>query len=64
MSILATVIDHAGPAGFDGDLSNPTSLAALARELSSSDWQGRMGDPRGAVSDRNVELLVKKPALV
>ncbi len=61
LSIFATVVDHAAPAGFDGNLASPTSLAALARELSASDWHERPVDRRGALEDRNVELLVKAP---
>jgi len=64
LSIFATVIDHAAPASNAGRLADPVSLAALARELSASDWHERTSNRRGAVEDRNVELLVAKPAAV
>jgi metallophosphoesterase (TIGR03767 family) len=61
MSIFATIVDHAGPLSFGGDLSSTTSLAALSRELSANDWQERTDARRGSVEDRNVELLVRAP---
>lgn len=61
MSIFATVIDHAAPAGFDGDLDNPLSLAALSRELSANDPQNDRASHLGADDARNVELLVQAP---
>jgi metallophosphoesterase (TIGR03767 family) len=64
LSIFATIVDHSAAASYDGDLSNPVSLASLARELSANDWHERSDGRRGAPTDRNVELLVAKPALV
>lgn len=62
LSIFATVIDHtAGPA-WDGSTGSPLALASLARELSANDWQDRGDGARGQLADRNVELLVAKPA--
>ncbi|HSV41132.1 MAG TPA: hypothetical protein VLI04_20390 [Nocardioidaceae bacterium] len=64
LSIFATVIDHSAGASFGGNLTDPISLASLARELAANDWQDRTDSRRGLDLDRNVELLVAKPALV
>ena len=61
LSIFTTVIDHAGPADYGGNLSNPVALAGLSRELSVNDPQVNLG-ARGTVADRNTELLVGAPA--
>jgi metallophosphoesterase (TIGR03767 family) len=67
LSIFATILDMAAPAASGGRLDSPTALAALARELAGSDWQSRArpvpGEDgrRGAVADRNVELLLPAP---
>ncbi len=64
LSIFGTVIDSAAPAAHDGRTDSPIMLASLARELSGNDWQSRarpnpgVDGRRGAVEDRNVELLV------
>jgi metallophosphoesterase (TIGR03767 family) len=66
LSIFGTIVDHAAPASWSPNPTSPLELAALARELAMNDWQR---DPetatedgkRGAVSDRNVELLVRAP---
>jgi len=64
LSIFCTMIDHAAPAAYSPTLSNPLTLAALARELSANDPQERGGvtplvdGRRGTLADRNVELLV------
>lgn len=60
-SIFTTILDHAAPPGFDGDLSNPLSLAALAREISANDPQHPETDHIGTPADRNTELLVTSP---
>ncbi|GAA1737040.1 TIGR03767 family metallophosphoesterase [Aeromicrobium alkaliterrae] len=60
-SIFGTLLDHAAPAAFDGDLDNPVSLAALSRELSANDPQTDRAKYRGEVTSRNVELLVQRP---
>ncbi|MFT4189289.1 MAG: TIGR03767 family metallophosphoesterase [Aeromicrobium sp.] len=60
-SIFATLLDHAAPAAFDGDLDNPLSLAALARELSANDPHTDRDVHRGADGERNVELLIAAP---
>jgi hypothetical protein len=64
LSIFATMVDHAGPASYDGRLAGPIALAALARELAGNDWQERDVNRRGRRRDRNVELLVQAPAFV
>ncbi|HET9499050.1 MAG TPA: TIGR03767 family metallophosphoesterase [Marmoricola sp.] len=60
-SIFTTVIDHAAPADYAGDLSSTVSLASLSRELSVNDPQYNPA-ARGALADRNTELLVGAPA--
>ena len=61
LSIFGTLIDHASPVGWGGDISDARHLASLARELAANDWQARdVG--QGARNGRNVELLVKAPA--
>lgn len=64
LSIFATMVDHAGPVSSGGALADPVSLAGLARELAANDPQGRTAGREGARTDRNVELLSPKPALV
>lgn len=59
LSIFTTMVDHAGPAAYGGNLGDSVSLASLARELSANDPQERTSGRVGAGADRNVELLVK-----
>jgi metallophosphoesterase (TIGR03767 family) len=61
LSLFTTILDHAGPADYRGDLSSTVSLAALSRELSVNDPQAKL-DAAGTSADRNTELLVRKPA--
>jgi len=61
LSIFTTMVDHAGPTSFSGDLSDPVQLAALSREMAANDPQDRTDSRRGQVTDRNVELLVENP---
>ena len=67
LSILGTVIDHAGPEQPSWDLSSPLELAGLSRLLGINDWQRRARpEPgsdglRGAPEDRNVELVLPAP---
>jgi metallophosphoesterase (TIGR03767 family) len=61
LSIFTTILDHAGPADYRGDLSSTVSLAGLSRELSVNDPQADL-DAGGTPADRNTELLVRKPA--
>jgi len=58
LSIFTTMVDHAGPAAYEGELGNTLGLASLARELSANDPQERTSGKTGAAADRNVELLV------
>ncbi|HEX6446749.1 MAG TPA: TIGR03767 family metallophosphoesterase [Streptosporangiales bacterium] len=60
LAVIATVLDHAGPAHRVTAPATPLELAGLSRELAANDWQG---DPTrcGGVEDRNVELLVPDP---
>jgi len=65
LSIVATVIDHSGPLGWDGG-DDPAALAGLSRELSANYWQHRDDEQRevrgaGTPLDRNVELLIRTP---
>jgi metallophosphoesterase (TIGR03767 family) len=60
LSAFCTIVDHAGPAA-RGGLSGTVALAALSRELSANDWQGRTDRRRGELPDRNVELLIPSP---
>ncbi|THJ04984.1 TIGR03767 family metallophosphoesterase, partial [Nocardioides sp.] len=60
LSIFATMVDHAAPASYNGNVSNPTQLASLARELSANDWHDH-SKGAGTPADRNVELLVANP---
>lgn len=64
LSIFATMVDHAGPVSNNGVITDPVSLAGLARELAANDPQGRSAGREGVKADRNVELLTKTPALV
>jgi metallophosphoesterase (TIGR03767 family) len=68
LSIFGTIIDSIAPLRWKGT-GTPTELAALSRELAANDWQERVSHPdaqghdgrRGAIEDRNVELLVHAP---
>jgi metallophosphoesterase (TIGR03767 family) len=68
LSIFGTIIDSQAPLRWNNTTS-PGQLAALSRELAANDWQARVphldaqghDGRRGAVSDRNVELLVRAP---
>jgi metallophosphoesterase (TIGR03767 family) len=61
ISIFTTMLDHAAPLEFNGDLADPTQLAALSRELAANDWQEQNKERRGARGARNVELVVRTP---
>ena len=50
LSIFTTILDHAAPAAFNGNLDSPVSLAALSRELSANDWQQHRVTERQATS--------------
>lgn len=61
LSIFTTILDHAGPADYRGDLSSTVGLAGLSRELSAHDPQAKLS-ATGLGVDRNTELLVGKPS--
>lgn len=60
MSIFTTVVDHASPAAWNGDLS-PVGLASLSRELAANDWVENPTMRQGSPLDRNTELLMPAP---
>lgn len=68
LSVFGTIVDSAAAVGWDGTLETPLALAALSRELAANDPQeSARPDPatdglRGRQQDRNVELLLPKPA--
>lgn len=61
LSIFTTILDHAAPAVFDGNLDSPVSLASLSRELSANDWQLTNDGLEGTAGDLNTELVIKAP---
>jgi metallophosphoesterase (TIGR03767 family) len=66
LSVFGTVVDSAAPAS-TRRTDSPLALASLSRELAGNDWQERarptpgVDGRRGAVQDRNVELLLPAP---
>lgn len=61
LSIFCTMIDHDAPAA-PASANGLLRLASIHRELSANDYQyGFDGPGRGAASDRNVELPIRKP---
>ena len=70
LSVFGTIVDSAAAATWNGRIDTPLDLASLSRELAANDPQeaGRP-DPsvdglRGAAADRNVELLIPRPAVL
>ncbi len=66
LSVFGTLVDHAGPVSWGSNPTSPLQLAALSRELGANDWQNpatpaNEDGRRGAVEDRNVELLIPAP---
>ena len=61
LSIFATLLDVAAPLAYAGRLDSPGALASLSRELALNDPQANPDNARGALEDRNVELLVQAP---
>jgi metallophosphoesterase (TIGR03767 family) len=61
LSIFGTIVDGDAPLQPGGRLDSTVALASLGRELAANDPQDRSTDRRGAVEDRNVELLVAAP---
>ena len=60
-SIITTILDHAGPPSYGGDLGNTLTLASLSRELSANDPQNDLASSTGTPLDRNTELLIDNP---
>lgn len=60
LSLFTTVLDHAGPADWSGDLT-PMGLASLSRQLSANDWVETPSLRIGSPLDRNAELLLPAP---
>lgn len=60
LSIFTTVLDHASPVEWDGDLS-ATGLASLSRQLAANDWVQSPTMRIGSPLDRNTELLIPAP---
>ena len=66
LSIFGTILDHKALNDPGLTPSGPLPLASLSRELGANDWQNETptateDGKRGALSDRNVELYVRKP---
>ncbi len=61
LSLFTTVVDHASPAVAATDSYDPTSLAAISRELSANDWVENPTMRLGSPLDRNTELLLPAP---
>jgi metallophosphoesterase (TIGR03767 family) len=60
LSIFTTVLDHASPIEWDGDLS-ATGLASLSRQMAANDWVQSPTMRIGSPLDRNTELLMPAP---
>ena len=60
LSIFTTVLDHASPAEWNGDL-NEEGLASLSRLLAANDWIENPVMRQGSELDRNTELLLPAP---
>ena len=66
LSVFGTLLDHAAPRHYGSRPRDPLVLASLSRELGANDWQNAAPTAtedgrRGAVEDRNVELLLPAP---
>jgi len=67
LSVFATVVDTAAPPAYQWPTTEVLGLASLSRELAGNDWQSRarptpgVDGRRGAVTDRNVELVIPAP---
>jgi len=66
LSVFGTLLDHAAPQHYGSAPRDPLTLASLSRELGANDWQNAAPTAtedgrRGAVEDRNVELLLPAP---
>lgn len=64
LSIFCTMVDHDAPVVPGGD-DEVLRLASISRELAANDFQaGFSSSGPGKPEDRNVELLIRKPARV
>jgi metallophosphoesterase (TIGR03767 family) len=63
LSIFTTLVDADAPLSYAGDLSTPSQLAALGRELAANDPQTVAGQDvaAGFARDRNTQLLLPAP---
>ena len=67
LSVFATVVDTVAPPAYSWPSTEVLGLASLSRELAGNDWQSRarpapgVDGRRGAVTDRNVELVIPAP---
>ena len=74
VSLFTTMVDIAAPLSYAGDLSTPSALASLARELAANDPQERrqivggvnadgtaIVQRRGTLADRNTQLMLPAP---
>jgi metallophosphoesterase (TIGR03767 family) len=66
LQIVATMLDHAGVAPWDGSIASIEGIAGLSRELAVNDWQYLKypveQNPRtGPIDQRNVVLLLDDP---
>ncbi|MCA1830159.1 MAG: hypothetical protein LC663_01390, partial [Actinobacteria bacterium] len=59
ISVVCTMIDHAGPAAPTATLDPVLRLASISRELAANDYHVNKGP--GQLDDRNVELVLKNP---
>ncbi|ETK37873.1 TIGR03767 family metallophosphoesterase [Microbispora sp. ATCC PTA-5024] len=64
ISIFTTIIDIAAPVAYGGDLSTPTALASLARELAANDPTERPHPRTGDEGDRNTVLTLPAPFFI
>ncbi len=70
LSIFGTIVDSAAPTTWNGKLDSALDLASLSRELAANDPQeSARPDPsvdglRGTAADRNVELVLPRPAVL
>lgn len=60
LSLFTTVVDHAAPAEWNGELDS-MGLAGLSRQLSANDWVETPVMRQGSPLDRNTELLLPAP---
>jgi metallophosphoesterase (TIGR03767 family) len=64
IAIFTTIIDITAPVAYGGDLSTPTALASLARELAANDPTERPHPRTGFETDRNTILTLPAPFFI